>query len=333
MKKKIIIAVFFAAILALLPATSAVKTSLNKSNEGFEIPLSEEDEKELRFLILNEEKIVENELSNILTEDGKLKIDDLEEIYEEYVQTGDSSVIQSDSWDWILDRLGWVYFTLEYVVTIYNDAMAIYYEITQGTQVVQDWYQSVLDLRDAWQLFKQKPLNFNNIKNLLTSAIDLIYATINVIEYISSQEIINHLNALITDVEAFVAFLQNDPWNEPIIIYGNVTGVDESVTISVKSDSETTMDEYSLVYTTSDAALSWFVHKCEITSEYKDKSFTKNKFAFSMGKIEFNIDEEDFKAKSKDTENLIFFDNFEFLRLFDFLNLKLLTNILLKFQV
>ena len=54
MKKKIIIAIFFATIMLMLPTTSALKTSCNKNNEGFNIPLSEEDEKELRILISRE---------------------------------------------------------------------------------------------------------------------------------------------------------------------------------------------------------------------------------------------------------------------------------------
>lgn len=133
MKKKIMIATFFAAIMLLMPATSAVMTNENKSyNEEFEIPLSDEDEKEIRFLISDEKEDIEYELKNILTDEGSLKIEELEDIYEEYVETNDSSVIDSDSWSWILKRLGWIYFTMEHVITIYNDAITLYYEITQG---------------------------------------------------------------------------------------------------------------------------------------------------------------------------------------------------------
>jgi len=300
MKKKIIIAIFFAGIMLMLPTTSALKTSCNKNNEGFNIPLSEEDEKELRILISREEDEIENELNKILTDEGELNIDELELIYENYLETGDSSVIESDSWTWILDRLGWIYLTIENVMTLYNDALALYAEITQGSQVVQNWYQGVLNLRDSWQAFKQDPLNFNNIKNLLTAAVNLIQATIALIDYVSSQDLIDSLNTFIADVQNFVAFLQSNPWTEPIIIYGNVTNVDEPVTVSVKSDSETTTGYYDLTYTTSDSTLSWFVHKCQITAEYKGKKFTETRYALSMGKIEFDIDKEDFKGKSKE---------------------------------
>ncbi len=309
MKKKILIAVFFATIMLFLPTTSAVKTESNKNPDGFEIPLNEEDEKELRFLISSESEPVENELNRILSEDGSLKFEELEDLYEEYIETGDASVIESDSWDWILERLGWVYITLEQVITIYNDAMDLYYEITQGATVFQNWYESIVDLRQSWQNFKQEPFNFDNIRNLLNAAIDLIYATIDVIDYLSSQELMTKLETLIDDTQAFVTFLQENPWNEPIIIYGAVSGVSEPVTISVKSDVETATDDYNLSYSTEDAALSWFVHKCEITASYKDQTISKNRFAFSMGKIEFNIDEEDFNSKSKEKtvlENLVF---------------------------
>jgi len=305
MKKKILIAIFFATIMLMLPLSSVAKTTNINNNEGFNIPLSEEDEKELRFLISIEEEEVENELNRILTDEGSLKIEELEEIYEEYIETGDSSVIESDSWDWILDRLGWIYITLEKVITIYNDAMALYGEITQGSQVVQNWYQGVLGFRESWQNFKQNPLNFNNITNLLTAAINLLYATIDLIEYVSSQDLIDALNSLMADVQDFITFLQNNPWEEPITIYGIVTNVDEPVTITVFSDTATTNSDYNLIYTTSDSSLPWFVHKCEISAEYKDKTITENRYAFSMGKIEFNIDEEDFNAKFKE-KNLFF---------------------------
>lgn len=331
MKKKILIACFFATIMLMLPVTSAIKTSIDKNNDGFDIPLSEEDEKELRILISKETRDVENELDRILTDEGKLKIEELEDIYENYLETGDSSVIESDSWDWVLDRLGWIYITLEHVLTIYNDAMALYNEITKGSQVVQNWYQSVLNLRDAWQIFKQNPVNFNNIKNLLTAAIDLLYATIELVEYVTSQELVDSLNTFITDVQAFITFLQNNPWNEPIIVYGTVTNVDEPVTISVKSDTETTIEDYDLTYITSDSSLSWFVHKCVITSEYKDKKITENRFAFSMGTIEYNVDEEDFKAKSK--EKTLFDHDLEIFTKIHLFILKIFVSLGLKLQI
>ncbi len=312
MKKKILIAIFFASIMLILPTTSALKTSFNEEPEDFEILLNEEDEKEIRSLISSENGYVENELNKIISDEGTLKFEELEDIYEDYITTDDSSVIESDSWDWILDRLGWVYITLEQVITIYNDAMALYYEITQGSQIFQSWYQSIVNLRQVWQTFKQAPLNFVNIKNLLNSAIDLLNATIDVVQYLSSQELINQLEILTTDVQAFITFLQSNPWYEPIIIYGSVSGVSEPVTISVKSDSETTISNYNLSYATEDAALSWFVHKCEITASYKEKTITKNRFAFSMGKIEYNIDEEDFNSKVKEKT---FFRNFDFTKI------------------
>jgi len=331
MKKKILIACFFATIMLMLPVTSAVKTSIDKSNDGFNIPISKEDEKELRILISKETEYIKNELKKVLTDDGKLKLEELENIYEDYLETGDSSVIESDSWEWILDRLGWIYLTLEQVITIYNDALDLYYEITEGTQVVENWFQSVTNLRSSWQTFKQNPFNFNNIKNLLTAAINLIQATIDLIEYISSEDLIDALNTFLADVQGFVSFLQSNPWNEPIIIYGIVTNVDEPVTISVKSDTETTTENYDLTYTTSDSSLSWFVHKCVITAEYKDKKITENRFAFSMGTIEYNIDEEDFKAKSK--EKTFFNDDLEIFTKINLFILKIFIRLGLKLQI
>lgn len=150
-------------------------------------------------------------------------------------------------------------------------------------------------------------------------------ASIDVLQYLNSQELYESMETLITDIQEFATFLQNDPWNQPVTIYGTVTNIDESVTITVKSDSVVTSGNYNLTYITSDAALSWFVHRCKITAEYKDKSFTKNRFAFSMGKIEFNIDEEDFKAKSK--EYRFFFETTDIFPDIHLLISKLFTNI------
>lgn len=331
MRKKIIIAVFFATIMLMLPLTSAMKISNNKDDSAFEIELSEEDEKELRSLITNEIEEVRNELNRTLTDDGKLKFEEIENIYENYVKTDDSSVIESDSWEWILDRLGWIYLTVEQVITIYNDALAIYSELQQGINVVENWYNSVLDLRDTWQAFKQNPLNFNNIKNLLNAVIDVVEATIALIDYITSQDLQQVLNTFLEDLNDFVAFLKSNPWAEPITIYGTVTNVDGSVTISVKSDSQTTMDDYNISYTTADSSLSWFVHKVTITAEYKDRKFAEDKFAFSMGKIEHNIDKNDFKAKSK--EKIFFEHNLDFFSKINLFISRIFKNIFLDLSI
>jgi hypothetical protein len=100
----------------------------------------------------------------------------------------------------------------------------------------------------------------------------------------------------------FRDFLNSNPWLQPITIKGNVTGFDDSVTISVKSDSVTTTGYYELNYTTDDKAMPWFVHNCEITANYQDKTDTKNRYAFSMGIIEEDYVPSDFNAKSKQIE-------------------------------
>ena len=292
--KKYVIACFFAIIVMLVPCTSA-----------FEMPLSNEDKTELKALINNENDNDQEILNGIITSDGTLDLDEVEKIYENYYLTGDDSVINSDPWGWIVNRLGWIYITMEQVIILYNTGLTLYYEILQGATAFQAFFDSIQAFRTAWQAFKAKPLNLQTISDLISSAIDLFNAAINVIEYTTSNEIKEAFQTFNDQVQYFVDFLNSDPWLEPITIKGNVTGFDESVTISVISDSVTTTGYYELDYTTADAALPWFVHKCVITATYQGKTNTKNRYAFSMGVIEEDYKPSDFTAKSKNIETPI----------------------------
>ena len=141
---------------------------------------------------------------------------------------------------------------------------------------------------------------------MISSTIDLLNAAINLLEYVTSNAIKEAIQIFADQVQVFRDFLDSNPWLQPITIKGNVTGFDDSVTISVKSDSVTTTGYYELDYTTADAAMPWFVHKCVITATYQDKTNTKNRYAFSMGVIEEDYTPSDFTAKSKNIETPVF---------------------------
>ena len=103
MKRKYLIAGFFAIIMLLVPCASA-----------FEMPLSDEDKTELKALINNENTNNQETLNDIIiydetTSNLALNLDEVERIYENYFLTGDDSVINSDPWEWVVNRLGWVY--------------------------------------------------------------------------------------------------------------------------------------------------------------------------------------------------------------------------------
>jgi hypothetical protein len=289
MKKKILIASFFATILLMVPCVSA-----------FNMPLTNEETEELETIIRSEAEEIQRDLENILTSDGQLNVDEVVSAVEIYYQTGDDSVIQSDPFQWIIDRLGWVYITIDYAIGIYNAATNLYYEFIGGYEVLANWFESVGAMWNAFLTFLANPLNFDNIINLLTTTIDLLNATVTLIRSIGSGDLQTALENFVISVQNFSAFLQSNPWLEPISITGQVTGVDEAVTVSTKDDSETTTSTFDLTFTTTDSNMPWFVHKCAISAEYKDKQKVKNRYAFSMGTIEVDFDEADFRAKSKE---------------------------------
>jgi hypothetical protein len=161
MKRKYLIVGLFTIIMLLVPCTSA-----------FEMPLSDEDKVELRTLINNENANNIETLNDIIvynetTYNLAIDLDEVERIYENYVLTGDYSVINSESWDWVVNRLGWIYITIEQVVILYNTGMALFYEIIQGASAVQAFFNGIQAFRAAWQAFKTKPLSFLNINHQL----------------------------------------------------------------------------------------------------------------------------------------------------------------------
>lgn len=289
MKKKILIAGFFAILMLLMPIASA-----------FNMPLTKKDKDELEEIIENEPLEIQDFFSDLINPDGSLNIDEVEQIYEEYILTGDATFINSDPWDWIIDRLGWIYITIQEVTELYNAGMSLYYNIIQGAQAVQNFFNSIQGMRSAWQAFKANPLNFQTIVDLIYAVIDLVEATLAVIEYAISGAIGQLIEAFANEAQGFVDFLQSSPWTQPISIRGNIIGYDQSLTISIPGDSETSSSSYNLSYATAGKSLPWFVHKVDIEGEYKGKTATKSRYAFSMGIIEEDWEKGDFKALSRE---------------------------------
>jgi len=314
MRKKILVATFFAIIMLMLPCTSA-----------FNMPLTKDDKNEINNLIDNQKQEINDALDDLINPDGSLNVDEVEKIYENYVLTGDSSVINSDPWEWITNRLGWIYITLENVINLYNQGIFIYNKIVSGAQAVQNFFDSIQDMRSAWQAFTANPLNFQNIKNLISSVIDLLEATINVFEFISSDALMQAVEEFVVEVQNFIDFLNSSPWTQPILVRGNIIGFDESLKITVKQDSVTSSDTYNLSFTTANENLPWFVHKVSIKGEYKDKQTVKDRYAFSMGIIDEDWQKGDFKVLSKERYPVLIelFKNLRYIifRFFNKLNL------------
>lgn len=288
MKKKILVAGFFTILMLLMPIASA-----------FNMPLTKKDKDELEFIIENEPSHIQEFFGDLINEDGSLNIDEVERIYEEYIFTGDATFINSDPWEWIINRLGWIYITIQEVTELYNAGMSLYYKIIQGVQAVQNFFNSIQGMRSAWQAFKANPLNFQTIVDLIYAVIDLVEAALAVIEYAMSGAIGQLIEAFANETQGFVDFLQSSPWLQPISIRGNIIGFDQSLTISVPGDSQTQGSYYNLSYATTGTSLPWFVHKVDIKGEYKGKTTTKSRYAFSMGIIEEDWEKGDFKTISK----------------------------------
>ena len=117
---------------------------------------------------------IQEALSVLINTDGSLNIDEVEQIYEEYYLTGDTSVINSDPIQWIKNRLGWIYISIERVVELYNSGMNLYARIIQGAQAVQNFFNSIKAMRSAWQAFKANPINLQTIIDLIYALIDLV---------------------------------------------------------------------------------------------------------------------------------------------------------------
>jgi len=323
MRKKVIIASFFVMLLLAVPCISA-----------FEMKLSTDQRKDLERLIENEEEAIKTELQGLINSNGALDIDEVETILEKAIDTGDYSVLETDPWTWITNRLGWVYITVEYVLDIYYAGLNLKSELDESFGTVSFWWQSIQDLRAAWNTFKDNPLNWQNIVDLLNAIKNVFNATValieEVIEEIESENVLNAVYAFRDTIVDFKNFLESYPWENPITIYGEVNGFTEDVTISTNMDSQTTMTNYSVLYDTSASKFSWFVQKCVVNAEYQDKETSKSAYAFSMGSIEMDWEQSDFTAKTK-TKTIqpsqnIFMKIFEKLQMF-LLNFKTIFNI------
>lgn len=286
--RKIVLAGFFATILLLVPCTSA-----------FTLPLNQDEQKELRILVQQVEDItlreqLENILDIICTDTGDLDIDRLENVLESYLQHDgdiDPEILNTNVWQWIVDRLGWVYITSEHIMTLYTKGTYIFTVFSAKYTMLVTWYQSILLLKEAWQAFKFSP-TFLNLIHLITAVGDVLLSTIAIIKDIADgeKELLNALYDFQNETQAFNDFLADEPWNAPILIEGTVEGIEGTATVSCKNDTVTTNGSYTLNFTTADESKPWWVHHCVITANYEEKEKTQESYAFSMGRIEANFD-------------------------------------------
>lgn len=286
--KKIVMVIFLTSILLLVPCTAA-----------FTLPINKSEQKELQQLISKEHLSVKQTLEEILTDieqsNGELHVSTVEfildEQYSSNFQVGEESVVDTDSWQWIVDRLGWVYITTDNVVTLFNKGNYIFTVFSAKTAMLYGWYQSLLYLKETWQLFKNNP-QIMTLIDFVNAVAAIASLTVAIIEDATDgdQELINALTDFQNEVQDFLVFLNNEPWKAPILIYGMVDGISTSAEISCNDNSVTTMNTYNLSVPTENTAMPWWIHKLDISATYDSRQKTQSSYAFSMGKIEANFD-------------------------------------------
>jgi len=289
MMKKILIAIFLAGILLLVPCTAA-----------FTLPVNKDEQTYLKKLVSQEENIsIQQTLEEIIRDiehsDGNLQLSTIESILEEQIdiegQIGDKSVLDTESWEWIIDRLGWVYITTDNVITLFNKGNHIITVFSAKTALLTGWYQSLLLMKDTWQTFKNNPqiLSLIDFVNAVSAVVTLTVAIVSDLTD-GEQELINALTDFQTEIQSFFTFLKNEPWKAPILIYGMVEGISNIAEVSCNDNAVTTSEDYNLSVPTENANFPWWIHQCEITASTESKQKSQSSYAFSMGKIEANFD-------------------------------------------
>ncbi|MEF8847611.1 MAG: hypothetical protein V5A68_00555 [Candidatus Thermoplasmatota archaeon] len=314
-KKNIFITVFLVLALLSMPCMNA-----------FEIPLTESDKKDLDN---SAEEIKNQELKNDfkdLFSESKLDLNEVEDEIEEYLKNGYNPIMETASWKLVKDKLGWVYFTMENVTGIVINGMRISNEFSSKYTILTGWFKSIKNLSADWKQFKLNP-SFMNIMSLSKSVGSLIVFTALIIKDINDGdlELINSLKGFQENLTEFSSFLDEEPWKKPILIYGTITGTDFNVTVSCKSDSLVTREFYNLTYVTEDTSKPWWIHECNVTASLDKKEKSKEKTAFSMGKIKMDFDLSDID-KSTDKEDSFLKRIFRSLLQKDFLSLWSLFN-------
>ena len=307
--KKILIAGFLAAIVLLVPLSSAIS-----------LPLNENEQKQFEELINDEEENYRIQLQSILNDvkekNGELDLNTIEEKLQGAMANAEAGMplTDTDSWDWITERLGWLYLTSEQVLALYNSGTTLFTTFSGKTAVLLGWYNSVTAFFENWKTFKDNPSNFQAIIDLINAAGALVTFTTTIIYDLldGEQELVNALNDFKNQTQAFVEFMGNDPWLQPIEIYGLVEGIEDEATISCKTNSIDTDGEYELMVPTENEEMPWWIHECSITASYNSKIKNQISYSFSMGKIEANFDFSG--SKSLDLRFISILERFPFIK-------------------
>ncbi len=287
--KRTLIACLFTFIFLLSPCSAAIT-----------IPVSTTDQQQLQHLI-NQEKTIPDDtlltdlLADIQEPGNTLHLDTVETILI-YLRSNDQSIreeslLQTESWQWIMQRLGWIYHTTDHLVILVNQGNHIITVFRAKTNLITGWYQSITAMKQTWQDFKTNP-ELMNLLDFVKSVTRLATLTKNLVNDLTDdeQELITALTDFQEEIQIFSDFLSSEPWKAPITIKGTVNGVTNQVTISCNGNTVNTTTEYMLSIPTQNSSFPWWIHRCTITAQSADTQQKHTSYAFSQGSIEADFD-------------------------------------------
>jgi hypothetical protein len=316
--------IFFTLIIILAPISISLENKINENIDNksyiyFKIKLNNETIEQINQKILEIdgtfEKIkAQNIIDQIITEDNELLINIFISILKEegitnIYEINETTDIYDDLYNFILEliveRLGWVNDFFVKTSNIIDDAKTLWNDRTIPREI-RDEIQKIIDKLNELEILLTLLAEGKYFKFLKAwHPFVFINDTISIIESISI--IANDLGILfgdiqnfINDISDFISWFRNEPWKDPILIYGRVmkgvfNGV-SNVTISCMNIT-TKSDEYGnfslyLYPTLSDVSFPpneyYGIHKCVVTAqkdEVNKTSIESLSYVFSGGSI------------------------------------------------
>jgi hypothetical protein len=289
MKKSIFI-LFLSGLLILVPCCSA-----------FTLPINTDEINHLETLVQAEtnpsvQHILQTLIADIKESEGILNIATVETVLQDQlfldIPSINESVLNTDAWQWIIDRLGWVYITADNVITLVEKGTAVFTIFSIKTGLVFGWFQSIVLIKETWQLFKNDPTTLSYLKDFINAVANAVTLTIAVVSDLTDgeQELITAFTEFQTELQDFSSFISNEPWNDPIIIFGSIDGIEDEATVSCNDQTVTTTENYTLSVPTESTEDPWWIHRLDITATYGTHEESQTTYAFSLGNVEADFD-------------------------------------------
>jgi len=373
--KKILIAIFIAILMLMVPVTTVGKTinkpeKINNFEEAPKIYITEEERIQLNEFIENnfegDNKVQAYTIVNdVINEDLEVDLVELsnaliqytynpipQELLDNVASKSELNQLIYDYWgvtpngfveklfgslinkiiEIIKDRLGWFYQLFKDGTKLFYDGITLFVDIIKPAALVIAllFVNIVNEILSAPQVFADAikelfQLEYDNFLDILTSFTHQFNEDLNalidaIIEFISNPDIESYL----TEIQDFIGWLDENPWEDPIKVSGGVTLnfllPFEGATITCLGQSDMTdsngrFEFYVDPYPREDSFPPnklYGMHNCEVTVS-KDGEVLKQSpkllsYVFSGGEISWEF----FVVKSKTSDRrIILFEIFE----------------------